>query len=373
MAIITTEWTGTEYFPITELDHLEFYVGNAKLAVHYYRTAFGFQPYAYAGPETGQKDRVSYVLKQNKISFVITTPLSSNHPATDWLKKHGDGVRDIAFKVECDQTAYDSCLSRGAESVHPSKSWEDEQGIYRKSAIKTYGDTIHSFVETKGYNGLWAPGYVPLELPDLKFEDPGLLTIDHIVGNVAKGKLNEWRDYYENVFGFTNFVVFDENDISTQFSALKSRVMRSKNWKIKFPINEPASGLKKSQIDEYLEFNEGPGVQHIALLSEDIVKTITALKNNGVDFLYVPDTYYDDLLDRVGTIDEALAPLKELGILVDSDEEGYLLQLFTKPIEDRPTLFYEIIQRKGSRGFGQGNFQALFESIEREQERRGNL
>ena len=373
MAIITTEWTGKEYFPITELDHLEFYVGNAKQAVHYYRSVFGMEAYAYAGPETGQMDRVSYVLKQNKIFFVFTTPLSSDHPASDWLKKHGDGVRDVAFKVECDQTAHDSCVSRGAESVHASKSWKDDNGVYRKSAIKTYGDTIHSFVETKDYHGLWAPGYKALEMPKLNYEDTGLLLIDHIVGNVEEGKMNEWRDFYENIFGFTNFVVFDENDISTKFSSLKSRVMRSKNWKNKFPINEPASGIKKSQIEEYLDFNEGPGVQHVALLTEDIVKTITALRNNGLDFLYVPDTYYDELSGRVGDIDEAIAPLQELGILVDRDEEGYLLQLFSKPVEDRPTLFFEIIQRKGSRGFGQGNFQALFESIEVEQEKRGNL
>jgi len=321
----------------------------------------------------GQNDSVSYVLKQNKIFFVITTPLTSSHPASDWLKQHGDGVRDVAFSVDCAETAHDSCVSRNAKSVHSSKSWEDKTGIFKKSAIQTYGETIHSFVETKNYDGLWAPDYEPLTLPELKFDDPGLLFIDHIVGNVEEGKMNEWRDFYENVFGFTNFVVFDENDISTQFSALKSRVMRSKNWKIKFPINEPASGLKKSQIEEYLDFNEGPGVQHIALLTEDIIKTITALRNNGVDFLYVPETYYDDLSNRIGTIDEAMEKLRDLGILVDRDDEGYLLQLFSKPVEDRPTLFYEIIQRKGSRGFGQGNFQALFESIEREQDARGNL
>ena len=373
MSIITTKWTGTEYFPITELDHIEFYVGNAKQSVHYYRSIFGMESYAYAGPETGQMDCVSYVLKQNKIFFVITTPLLSKHPASEWIKKHGDGVRDVAFKVECDQTAHDSCISRGAESVHSTKSWEDTNGIYRKSAIKAYGETIHSFIERGNYNGLWAPGYESLKLPKLNHEDPGLLIIDHIVGNVEEGKMNQWCDYYKNIFGFTNFIIFDENDISTKYSSLKSKVMRSKNWKIKFPINEPASGLKKSQIEEYLDFNEGPGVQHIALLTDDIIKTITALRNNGVDFLFVPETYYDKIHQRVGKIDEEIASLKELGVLVDSDEEGYLLQLFSKPVEDRPTLFYEIIQRKGSRGFGEGNFQALFESIEREQEKRGNL
>ncbi len=373
MAIITKEWKGTEYFPITELDHVEFYAGNAKQAVHYYRTVFGFKPYAYAGPETGRRDAVSYVLKQNKIYFVITTPLNSSHPATDWLKTHGDGVCDVAFKADSAKEAYESCLSRDAKSAYDFTEISDENGTFRKAAIKTYGDTIHSFIERKDYNGLWAPGYEKLEMDSVSFEDPGLILMDHVVGNVEDGKMDTWKEYYERVFGLTNFIVFDEGDISTKFSALKSRVMRSKNWKVLFPINEPAEGLKKSQIEEYLEFNEGPGVQHIALLTGDIVKTITALRNNGVEFLYVPDTYYDDILDRVGPIDEALAPLKELGILIDRNDEGYLLQLFTKPVEDRPTLFYEIIQRKGSRGFGQGNFQALFESIESEQERRGNL
>ena len=373
MAIITTEWTGKEYFPVTDLAYVEFLAGNAKQAVHFYRTAFGFLPYAYAGPETGVADRVSYVLKQNKVFFVITTPLKSDHPASEWIKNHGDGICDIAFQADDAAKAYKSCLSRNAETAYEPVTSEDKNGIYVKAGIKTYGDTIHSFVESKNYNGLWAPGFVELELPDVKFEDPGLIAIDHVVGNVEDGKMNFWRDYYQDVFGFTNFVVFDENDISTQFSSLKSRVMRSKNWKVKFPINEPADGIKKSQIEEYLEFNEGPGVQHVALLTDDIVKTITALRNNGVEFLYVPDTYYDDVSDRVGGIKEDVDKVKELKILVDRDEEGYLLQLFSKPVEDRPTLFYEIIQRKGSRGFGQGNFQALFESIEREQERRGNL
>jgi 4-hydroxyphenylpyruvate dioxygenase len=373
MAIITTEWRGTEYFPITDLDHVEFYVGNARQAVHYYRTAFGFEPLAYAGPETGQRDRVSYVLKQNRIHFVFTTPLISSHPATHWLARHGDGVCDIAFRAEDAREAYESCLSRGAESAYAPVESRDEQGILRRAGIKTYGDTIHSFIERRDYHGLWAPGYVPLDLPHLQPNPPNLLVIDHIVGNVEEGRMDQWKDFYERVFGFTTFVAFDETDISTRYSALKSRVVRSKNWKIKFPINEPARGLRKSQIQEFLDFNEGPGVQHIALLTEDIRQTIRALRENGVDFLYVPETYYDHLLERVGPIDEPLADLKELGILVDRDEEGYLLQLFTKPVEDRPTLFFEVIQRKGSRGFGQGNFQALFESIEREQERRGNL
>ncbi len=373
MAIISAEWNGTEYFPITELDHVEFYVGNAKQAVHFYRSAFGFQPYAYAGPETGQKDRVSYVLKQNRIFYVITTPLSSDHPATAWLTRHGDGVRDIAFKTESAGEAYDSCLSRGAESAHAPETSSDDQGSFTRAAIRTYGETIHSFIERDQYAGLWAPGYVALDLPDVHSADPGLLSIDHIVGNVEENRMDDWRDYYENIFGFSNFIVFDETDISTQFSALKSRVMRSKNWKVKFPINEPAVGLKKSQIEEYLDYNEGPGVQHIALLTDDIIRTIRALRSNGVEFLFVPDTYYDELPGRVGEIREPMPELNDLRIMVDRDDEGYLLQLFTKPLEDRPTLFFEIIQRRGSRGFGQGNFQALFESIEREQERRGNL
>jgi 4-hydroxyphenylpyruvate dioxygenase len=304
---------------------------------------------------------------------VLSSPLSPGTEMGLHIDKHGDGVKDVSFSVDNAENAWKETTSRGAESVSKPKLIEDEKGEAVVATIKTYGDTIHSFVETKDYHGLWAPGYKALEMPKLNYEDTGLLLIDHIVGNVEEGKMNEWRDFYENIFGFTNFVVFDENDISTKFSSLKSRVMRSKNWKIKFPINEPASGIKKSQIEEYLDFNEGPGVQHVALLTEDIVKTITALRNNGLDFLYVPDTYYDELSGRVGDIDEAIAPLQELGILVDRDEEGYLLQLFSKPVEDRPTLFFEIIQRKGSRGFGQGNFQALFESIEVEQEKRGNL
>ncbi len=373
MAIITKEWKGTEYFPVTDLAYVEFYAGNAKQAVHYYRSVFGFEPYAYAGPETGCKDSVSYVLRQNKIFFVITTPLKSSHPASNWLMKHGDGVMDIAFRAEDAAENHRSCLSRGALSAQEPVQLNDDNGVYIKSAVRTYGDTIHSFVEDRNYHGLWAPGFVPLELPPVACRAPGLLAIDHIVGNVPEGKMDAWKDYYERVFGFTNFVVFDENDISTKYSALKSRVMRSKNWKVKFPINEPAKGLKKSQIEEYLDFNESAGVQHIALLTDDIVTTIRALRENGLDFLYVPQSYYDHLEERVGSISENMDDLRPLGILVDRDEEGYLLQLFSKPVEDRPTLFFEIIQRKGSRGFGQGNFQALFESIEIEQGRRGNL
>ena len=373
MAYLSTIWNGTEYFPIHDFHHVEYLVGNAKQAVHYYRSAFGFEPHAYSGPETGLREKVSYVLKKNRQYFVFTTPLSSDHPGSEWLKKHGDGIYDIALSVDCDQTAYDSCLSRGAEGVEEPTVTKDENGEYGQSSIKTYGDTIHSFIYDANYNGLWAPGFAPLNLPNISCPDTALITIDHVVGNVEVGKMDEWQEFYERIFGFTTFVRFDETDISTQYSSLKSIVVRSKNWRVKLPINEPASGIKKSQIEEYLDFNEGPGVQHVAILTDDIIKSITALRTNGVDFLDVPDTYYDDLEKRVGPIDEDMAVLKKLKILVDRDEEGYLLQLFTKPLEDRPTLFVEIIQRKGSRGFGQGNFQALFESIEREQELRGNL
>ena len=373
MAFLSKEWNGTEYFPIHDFHHVEYLVGNAKQAVHYYRSAFGFEPHAYCGPETGVRDKVSYVLKKNRQFFVFTTPLNSDHPGSDWLKKHGDGIYDIAFSVDCDQTAYESCLSRGAEGVDEPTITKDDNGEYGQSSIKTYGDTIHSFIYDANYNGLWAPGFAALNLPDITCPDTALITIDHVVGNVETGKMDEWQEFYERIFGFTTFVRFDETDISTQYSSLKSIVVRSKNWRVKLPINEPASGIKKSQIEEYLDFNEGAGVQHLAILTDDIIKSITALRANGVDFLDVPDTYYDKLEDRVGPIDEDMAVLKKLKILVDRDEEGYLLQLFTKPLEDRPTLFIEIIQRKGSRGFGQGNFQALFESIEREQELRGNL
>ncbi|MAX13177.1 MAG: 4-hydroxyphenylpyruvate dioxygenase [Candidatus Marinimicrobia bacterium] len=373
MSYITDQWTGTEYFKINDFDHLEFYVGNAKQVAHFYRSAFGFQPFAYCGPETGMKDHVSYVLKQNNIFFVFTTPLNSWHPASEWLSKHGDGVRDVAMNVNCDKEAHDSCLSRGAISFNSLKSKTDSTSGFGKSSIKAYGDTIHSFVSRPKNKDSWAPGFKSLNLPNLTFKDPNLIKIDHIVANVEVSKMDYWKDYYESIFGFSAFVKFDETDISTEYSSLKSVVVRSKNWKIKLPINEPAEGLKKSQIEEYLDSNQGPGVQHIALLTGDIVSSIQALRENGVDFLDVPDTYYDNLRDRIGDVDEDIEKLRSLKILVDRDEEGYLLQLFTKPLQDRPTLFIEIIQRKGSRGFGQGNFQALFEAIEREQEKRGNL
>ena len=373
MGYMTDKWLGNEYFKINDFDHVEFYVGNAKQVAHFYKSAFGFQSYAYCGPETGIQDHVSYVLKQNNIFFVFTTPLTSQHPATNWISKHGDGVRDIAIRVECDEKAHDSCVSRGAISIMPPTVTEDENGKFGKSSIEAYGETIHSFICRSDYKGLWGPGFVELKSPDLPSDFPGLIKVDHIVANVEVDKMEYWKEYYENIFGFSAFVKFDETDISTEYSSLKSVVVRSKNWKVKLPINEPAEGLRKSQIEEYLEANEGPGVQHIALLTDDIVSAIEKLRKNGVDFLDVPDSYYDNLRERVGSVDEDINKLKDLRILVDRDEEGYLLQLFTKPLQDRPTLFIEIIQRKGSRGFGQGNFQALFEAIEREQEKRGNL
>ena len=374
MGFITNEWKGTEFFNIHDFHHVEYLVGNAKQAVHFYKTAFGFNPVGYCGPETGVKTHVSYVLKNNQNFFIFTTPLSSESKMSDWLARHGDGIYDIAFTVNNAKEAYDSCISRGAETAEDYISSSDSDGIYSKYSIKTYGDTVHSFIEDMEYSGCWAPNFVKIK-SDRYFltEHNSLVKIDHIVGNVEEGKMDEWKSFYENIFGFTNFVRFDDSDISTQYSSLRSIVMRSRNWKIKLPINEPASGLKKSQIEEYLDFNEGPGVQHVAILSDNIINSITQLRKGGVEFLDTPDTYYENLVSRVKDIDENIEKLKELKILVDRDEEGYLLQLFTKPLEDRPTLFIEIIQRKGSRGFGQGNFQALFESIEKEQELRGNL
>jgi len=373
MAIITNDWTGTEYFKVNDFNHIECYVGNAKQSMYYYCLVMGFKPYAYKGPETGNKDSVSYVIKKNNIYIVLTTPLNSSHNASKWLLKHGDGVVDVALSVDDAKEAHDSCVSRGATTAYEYKNLNDKNGSYGASSIHTYGDVIHSFIDSSNFEGLWAPNFISLDHLSLNSEDTGLLRIDHVVGNVEVDKMNYWRDFYEDIFGFTNFVVFDETDISTQYSSLKSRVMRSKNWKVRLPINEPAKGLKKSQIQEYLDFNEGPGVQHVALLTDDISSSIVTLRKNGMDFLDIPDTYYENLSDRVGNIDESINEMKKLKILIDRDDDGYLLQLFTKPVEDRPTLFYEFIQRKGSRGFGQGNFQALFEAIENEQERRGNL
>ena len=373
MSYISNDWDGDQFFDIKDFSHIEFYVGNAKQAAFYYIRSFGFQPFAYCGPETGSKNKVSYILKQNNIYFMLSSGLSSNNHISKWISVHGDGVRDIAFKVGSSKNAYDSVISRGGLSNNEYSSIEDSDGFYETSSVKTYGDTIHSFISDSKYNGHWAPNFMPWDISINSKNICGLQKIDHVVGNVEIGKMETWRKYYESSFGFSTFVKFDENDISTEYSALKSVVLRSKNWKIKLPINEPAKGIKKSQIEEYLNSNCGPGVQHIALTTNDIISTIKQLRANDVEFLDVPVSYYDNLRKRVGSLDEDIGRLKELKILVDRDEQGYLLQLFTKPLQDRPTLFIEIIQRKGSRGFGQGNFQALFEAIEKEQEKRGNL
>tara|TARA_B100000941_G_C28504040_1_gene556101 strand:+ start:1165 stop:2241 length:1077 start_codon:yes stop_codon:yes gene_type:complete len=353
--------------------YLEFYVGNAKQAAHFYCSAFGFSGYAYSGPETGDKECVSYVLKQNNIFFVFTTALSSNNRISKWVEKHGDGVSDIAFTTDSVDQDFKFCVDNGAEPLLSPQQISDEYGVYKIASLKTYGDVKHSIVDTSNYKGLWKPGFIPYNTNNLYIASPNLLLVDHVVANVEDNKMNDWVSFYKKSFKFNSFIEFTEDDIATQYSALRSKVMKSDNNKIKLPINEPAEGLKKSQIQEYIDFNNGPGVQHIALLTTDIISTISALRNNGVDFLDVPDNYYDDLQNRIGVIDEDIKKLKELKILVDKDEQGYLLQLFTKPVQDRPTLFIEIIQRKGCQGFGKGNFMALFKSIEKEQQRRGNL
>ncbi|WP_232699571.1 4-hydroxyphenylpyruvate dioxygenase [Brevibacillus daliensis] len=360
----------TDFFPIQDWDHIEIYVGNAKQAMFYYTHAFGFEAVAYAGLETGSRDKVSYVLKQNHVRLVLTGALTPDHPITDFVKLHGEGVKDIALRVEDCEKAYQEAISRGAVSVMEPTEYSDEFGTIKKATISTYGDTVHSFIERKNYSGPFFPGFTSYE-SSVKSESTGLIGIDHLVGNVEV--MDEWVGFYEKVMGFTASQNFSDDDISTEYSALMSKVMQNGTGRIKFPINEPAEGKRKSQIEEYLDFNKGPGVQHIAVLTNDIVKTVAHLKANGVDFLSVPDTYYEELKERVGQIDEDMDKLKELGILVDRDDEGYLLQLFSKPVVDRPTLFFEIIQRKGSRGFGNGNFKALFVALELEQERRGNL
>ena len=364
--------TATDTFPINGTDFIEFYVGNAKQASHYYRSAFGFELRAYRGPETGTRDRASYLLQQNKVRLVLTTPLSPDHPIAAHIQQHGDGVRDIALWVDDARQAFALAVERGAKPAQEPTVLRDDAGEAVIAGIHTYGDTIHSLVERRNYNGLFLPGFQPIS-SRFAPSPVGLLHVDHCVGNVELGAMNRWVNFYQDVMGFRNLISFDDKDISTEYSSLMSKVVASGNDRIKFPINEPAQGRKKSQIDEYLEFYRGPGVQHLAIATSDIVHTVTQLRDRGVEFLRVPTTYYDTVLERVGKIDEDLAPLKELGILVDRDDEGYLLQIFTKPVEDRPTLFYEIIQRKGARSFGKGNFKALFEAIEREQALRGNL
>ncbi|MBB6112499.1 4-hydroxyphenylpyruvate dioxygenase [Mucilaginibacter lappiensis] len=362
----------TDFLPLNGTDHVEFYVGNAKQAAHYYKTAFGFQNLGYSGPETGVRDKASYVLQQGKIRIVLTTPLHSEHPIAEHIKKHGDGVKVLALWVDDAYDAFEQTTKRGAEPYQQPQTFTDEHGEVRTSGIMLYGETVHMFIERKNYNGLFLPGYQKLEN---NYNPPtaGLLHIDHCVGNVGWHKMDKWVNFYEDVMGFKNILTFDDKMISTEYSALMSKVMSNGNGYVKFPINEPAEGKKKSQIEEYLEFYEDEGVQHLALATDNIVATVTDLQSRGVEFLTVPTTYYDELTDRVGHIDEDLEPLKKLGILVDRDDEGYLLQIFTKPVEDRPTLFFEIIQRKGAKSFGAGNFKALFEAIEREQEIRGNL
>lgn len=361
-----------DFLPLQGTDYVEFYVGNAKQAAHFYKTAFGFQSLAYAGPETGVKDRVSYAIRQHKLTFVLTTPLRSGNPIADHIYKHGDGVKVLALRVDDARSAYTETTQRGGLPYMEPTVLKDEQGEVVLSGIHTYGDTVHVFVERGNYNGPFMPGFREWK-SDYNPTDTGLLYVDHCVGNVGWNQMNPWVKFYEDVMGFRNILSFDDNDISTEYSALMSKVMSNGNGFVKFPINEPAEGKKKSQVEEYLDFYDGEGCQHVALATSNIVHTVTELKNRGVEFLRVPSTYYDDLLDRVGHIDEDLGPLKELGILVDRDDEGYLLQLFTKPVEDRPTLFFEIIQRKGAKSFGKGNFKALFEALEREQDARGNL
>jgi 4-hydroxyphenylpyruvate dioxygenase len=365
--------TQADFLPLEGTDYVEFYVGNAKQAAHYYMSAFGFQALAYAGPETGVKDRASYVVRQNKLTFVLTTPIRPDNDIADHIYKHGDGVKAIALRVQDAADAWEKTTSRGAENHYAPEIRKDKDGQVVMSGIKLYGDTVHLFIERKDYNGAFMPGYVKWENPLFKPTSTGLLYVDHCVGNVGWNQMNKWVNFYEEVMGFRNILSFDDKDISTEYSALMSKVMSSGNGFVKFPINEPAEGKKKSQVEEYLEFYKGEGVQHVAIATQDIVTTVKELMARGVEFLRVPTTYYDDLLDRVGHIDEDIAPLAELGILVDRDDEGYLLQLFSKPVQDRPTLFFEIIQRKGAKSFGKGNFKALFEAIEREQEARGNL
>ena len=361
-----------DFLPILGTDHIEFYVGNAKQSALYYQYAFGYELVAYAGPETGIKDRASYVLQQGKIRLVLTTSLLEESPIATHVNKHGDGVKVLALWVEDATKSYQETIKRGAKSAFSPTTLQDEHGEVVLSAIETYGETVHTFVERRHYNGPFLPGFVSKKSNPVT-QPVGLKYIDHCVGNVGWGEMNTWVEFYEKVMGFNLLVTFDDHDISTEYTALMSKVVSNGNGYIKFPINEPAEGKKKSQIEEYIDFYKGAGVQHIAIATDDILHTVSALRERGVEFLHVPDNYYDDLLDRVGKIDEDLQPLKDLNILVDRDDEGYLLQIFTRPVQDRPTVFYEIIQRKGAKSFGKGNFKALFEAIEREQELRGNL
>jgi len=362
----------TDFLPLQGTDYVEFYVGNAKQAAHFYKTAFGFQSLAYSGPETGQKDRVSYVVHQNKLTFVFTTPLRSGNEMADHIYKHGDGVKFLALRVDDATDAWEQTTMRGAKTYMQPITLSDADGELIMSGINTYGDTVHLFIERKNYDGPFMPGFKKWE-SNYNPPSTGLQYVDHCVGNVGWNQMNPWVKFYADVMGFKNILTFDDKDISTEYSALMSKVMSNGNGFVKFPINEPAEGKKKSQVEEYLDFYNGEGVQHVALATNNIIETVTDLQNRGVEFLKVPASYYEDVLDRVGKIDEDLTPIKDLGILIDRDEEGYLLQIFSKPVEDRPTLFFEIIQRKGAKSFGKGNFKALFEALEREQDARGNL
>ncbi len=362
-----------DFLPLHGIDHVEFYVGNAKQAAHYYRSAFGMVLHAYRGPETGSREAASYLLEQGKVRFVFTTPLNPEHPIAEHVRIHGDGVHAIALAVENAEDAFQQTTKRGAKGVAAPGVASDEWGEVRESAIAIYGDTIHIFVERRNYRGVFMPGFIPVDKPEKVGRPAGFKQVDHIVGNVGWNEMERWVRFYQQVMGFSVYQHFDDKDISTEYSALMSKVMANGNQLIKFPLNEPAAGKRKSQIEEYLDYYRGPGVQHIALLSGDIIGTVSEMREQGVEFLRVPQTYYDALAARVGSIDEPVDELAELGILVDRDDHGYMLQIFTKPVSDRPTLFFEVIQRKGSRSFGKGNFKALFEAIEREQALRGNL
>jgi 4-hydroxyphenylpyruvate dioxygenase len=361
-----------DFLPLQGTDYVEFYVGNAKQAAHFYKTVFGFQSLAYSGPETGVRDRASYAIRQSKLTFVLTTPMHPDNPIADHIHKHGDGVKAIALKVEDATSAWNETTKRGGKSFMEPKTLTDNDGEVVMSGNHTYGDVVHLFIERENYHGAFMPGFRKSQ----SFYNPketGLQYVDHCVGNVGWNQMNPWVKFYEDVMGFRNILTFDDKDISTEYSALMSKVMSNGNGFVKFPINEPAEGKKKSQVEEYLEFYHGEGVQHVAIATKNIVETVEELQRRGLEFLNIPSTYYDTLPDRVGHIDEDLEPLKRLGILVDRDNEGYLLQIFTKPVEDRPTLFFEIIQRKGAKSFGKGNFKALFEALEKEQDKRGNL
>jgi len=369
---LTNSTTTADFLPLNGTDHIEFYVGNAKQSAYYYQKAWGYKLVAYAGPETGVRDRASYVLQQGKVRLVLT---SSMHPDTEISKhnnQHGDGVKFLSLWVDDATKSFEETVKRGARPHTQPTRMEDENGWAVVSAIYTYGETVHRFVERHAYNGAFLPGFHAVENA-MEVESVGIKHVDHCVGNVELGEMDTWVKFYEEVMGFKLLLTFDDKDISTEYTALMSKVVSNGNGYVKFPINEPANGRKKSQIEEYIEFYHGPGCQHVALATDDIIKTVSELRKRGIDFLYVPEAYYTDAADRVGIVDENMDDLKRLNILVDRDEEGYLLQIFTKPVEDRPTLFYEIIQRKGAQSFGKGNFKALFESIEREQELRGNL